>query len=112
MPQTPDRRRAERIQFAFRVRVDVTSEGILIDLSEGGARLLLSRPQEAGKQVTLAIESSAGTVHLTARVVRSHGLPMETDSATLARKEYQVAVEFLDPHGETAAAVCQLMTHQ
>ena len=108
----PDRRRAERIQFAFRVRVNVTSEGILVDLSEGGALLLLSRAQEAGKQVTLAIESKAETVHLTARVVRLTGLPMETETATLARNEYEVAVEFLDLHRDTATAIRRIMAHK
>jgi c-di-GMP-binding flagellar brake protein YcgR len=105
---TRERRRTERLQFALRVRVNVTREGILVDLSEGGALLLLSRPQEANKQITLTIEA-AEPVHLGARVVRCTQASVETESATLARKEYHVAVEFLDVGREAAAAVRKIL---
>lgn len=87
----------------------MTREGILIDLSEGGALLLLPRAQDAGKQVSLMIEAGSETVHLSARVIRCTPRPVETESATLARTEYQVAVEFLDVRRDTAETVRRIM---
>lgn len=103
-----ERRRTERLRFALRVRVNVTREGILVDLSEGGALLLLSRPQDPDKQITLTIEDTE-PVHLAARVVRCTPASVETESATLARKEYHVAVEFLDVGRDAAEAVRKIV---
>lgn len=108
MPAAHERRRAERLRYALRVRVNVTREGILVDLSEGGALLLLSRPQDPDKQITLTIEDHE-PVHLAARVVRCTPASVETESATLKRKEYHVAVQFLDVGREAAAAVRRIV---
>ena len=103
-----ERRRAERLRFAMRVRVNVTREGILVDLSSGGALLLLSRPQAPDTQITLTIEDRE-PVHLAARVVRCTPASVETESATLARKEYHVAVQFLDVGRDAAASVRRIV---
>src|SRR3989338_2914479 len=95
MSDRRERGKAQRLRFALRVRVNVTREGILVDLSERGALLLLSRPQDPDKQITLTIEDHQ-PVHLAARVVRCTPASVETESATLARKEYHVAVQFVD----------------
>jgi c-di-GMP-binding flagellar brake protein YcgR len=108
MSDARERRTAKRLRFALRVRVDVTREGILVDLSEGGALLLLSRPQDPGKQMTLTIEDHE-PVHLAARVVRCTPASVETESATLARKEYHVAVQFLDIGRDAAEAVRRIV---
>jgi c-di-GMP-binding flagellar brake protein YcgR len=108
MTEGRDRRRAERLRFALRVRVNVTREGILVDLSEGGALILLSRPQDPGKQLTLTIEDHE-PVHLAARVVRCTPASVETESATLVRKEYHVAVQFIDVGTEAAEAVRRIV---
>ena len=108
MNDARERRRAERMRFALRVRVDVTREGILVDLSEGGALLLLSRPQDAEKQITLMIEGRE-PIHLAARVVRCTPASVETESATMARKEYHVAVQFLNVGPDVAQAVRRIV---
>jgi hypothetical protein len=110
MNDARERRRAERMRFALRVRVDVTREGILVDLSEGGALLLLSRPQNPDKQITLMIEDHE-PVLLAARVVRCTPASVETESATLARKEYHVAVQFLNVGRDAAAAVRRIVAN-
>ena len=96
------------MRFALRVRVNVTRDGILVDLSEGGALLLLSRPQDTDKPITLVIEGRE-PIHLAARVVRCTPASVETESATLARKEYHVAVQFLDVGTDAAAAVRRIV---
>lgn len=103
-----DRRRAERLRFALRVRVNVTREGILVDLSEGGALILLSRPQEPDRQITLTIEDHE-PVHLAGRVVRCTPASVETESATLVRKEYYIAVQFIDVGSDAADAVRRIV---
>ena len=108
VPAAHERRQAERLRYALRVRVNVTREGILVDLSEGGALLRLSRPQDPDKQITLTIED-AEPVHLAARVVRCTQASLETESATLARKEYHVAVQFIDMGRDVAAAVRRIV---
>ncbi len=108
MTDTRERRKAERMRFALRVRVNVTREGILVDLSEGGALLLLSRPQDPGKQISIVIEDRE-PLFLAARVVRCTPASVETESATLARKEYHVAVQFLDLGHDTVAAVRRIL---
>lgn len=104
-----DRRRTARIRFAAPVRLNVNIRGILVDLSEGGALLRLSKPQEAGRQVTLAIEEGSSPVHLAAKIIRSVPVSVETASATLKRTEYEVAVEFLDVGGDPIRLVQQVV---
>lgn len=101
MTEATERRRAPRLPCALRVRVNVTREGVLVDLSEGGALLRLPRPQQPDGQITLTIEDRE-PVHLAARVVRC-APAAETELA--ARKEYHVAVQFLNVGGDAAAAV-------
>ena len=108
MSDPRERRKAQRLRFALRVRVNVTREGILVDLSESGALLLLSRPQDPDKRITLTIEDHQ-PVHLAARVVRCTPASVETESATLARKEYHVAVQFLDVGRDAAEAVRRIV---
>lgn len=108
MSDARERRKADRLRFALRVRVNVTREGILVDLSEGGALLLLSRPQHLDTQIALTIEDHQ-PVHLAARVVRCTPASVETDSATLARKEYHVAVQFVDVAPDAAEAVRRIV---
>jgi hypothetical protein len=108
MSDARERRKAERLRFALRVRVNVTREGILVDLSEGGALLLLSRPQDPDAKIALTIEDHQ-PVHLAARVVRCTPASVETESATLARKEYHVAVQFIDIGVDAAEAVRRIV---
>ena len=100
-----NRRRSERFRFVLPVRVNVTGPGILIDLSETGALLRLPRAQEPQKQVTVAIEGQPSVQPLPARVVRCTKVSVETETATLARTEYEVAVEFLGAGQQTAARI-------
>ena len=91
---TSDRRRTERVPFALRVRLNVTCQGILVDLSDGGALVYVAIEQPSGKQVTLSIDWNNGRVDVPARVVRCTPRQVESESATLTRKEYHVALEF------------------
>lgn len=108
VPTDHNRRTAERIRFAIRVRVNVTCEGMLVDLSQSGALLRVPRAQEPQRQVTVAIEAEP-PLHLAARVVRCTPVSVETESATLARSEYEVAVEFLDVGRNTAEQVRRII---
>ena len=95
MNQTTDRRRNERVSFALRIRLNVTCQGILVDLSDGGALVDVSIEQPFGKQVTRSVDWNNGKVDIPARVMRCHQRQVESESATLTRKEYHVALEFL-----------------
>lgn len=108
-PSSQDRRRTERIRFAAPVRLNVKTPGILVDLSEGGALLRVPKPQESGRQVTLTIEEGESAVHLAAKIVRSIPVSVETESATLKRTEFQVAVEFLDLGDHPTGLVRQIV---
>lgn len=103
-----NQRKTERVRFPLPVRINVTCEGRLIDLSEGGALLRVPRHQKPEKQVTLAIQGRE-TVHLAARVVRSTPVPVDTRSAPSPRTEYEVAVAFLDAGQATGAKVRHLI---
>ena len=105
-----NRRRSERIAFACPVRLNMSTRGILIDLSEGGALLRVPSRQEADRQVTVTIEEGEGTIHAQARILRSTPVPVETESATLARQEYQVAVQFLEFSQQASNAIRQIVS--
>ena len=113
--QTPhssewDRRRAVRIPFEpLRVRLDGTREGILVDLSLGGALLQLPFAPPLDRQFMVHIERKHATVTVQARVVRSVKRSVRSESATLARMEYCVALEFLDPPDETSGAIQRII---
>ena len=90
-----DRRRALRVPFELRVRLNAVCQGILVDLSESGALVHVSVAQEFDKQLTLSMDWNNGHVDVPARVVRCVEQQVELESATLLRKEFQVALEFL-----------------
>jgi hypothetical protein len=90
-----DRRRAARVRPGpLRVRLHRTCEGILLDISETGALVQVPTSMPADRAVTLSLESADTLLRLPGRVVRSSPHQVELASATLARKEYKVAVEF------------------
>jgi hypothetical protein len=90
-----DRRRAARVRPGpLRIRLHRTCEGILLDISETGALVQVPTSMPADRTVTLSLESPDTMLRLPGRVVRSIPHQVELASATLARKEYQVAVEF------------------
>lgn len=104
-----DRRRAERVPFALRIRLNVTCQGILVDLSEGGALLYVSIEQPFDRRVTLSIDWNNGKVDVPARVVRCTPRQVESESATLTRKEYHVALEFLPLNRDQADKIQEII---
>jgi c-di-GMP-binding flagellar brake protein YcgR len=111
MSVPPDeRRKAERVYFEpLRVRVYGTREGILVDLSEGGALVLFPAELAVGRDIQLQIEWKDRTVQVDARVKRCLAHPVRLASATLARTHYDVAVEFVDVLPDTTAAIRQIL---
>ena len=90
-----DRRRAARVRPGpLRIRLHRTCEGILLDISETGALVQVPTSMPAERAVTLSLEGDDMLLRLPGRVVRSLPHQVELASATLARKEYKVAVEF------------------
>lgn len=76
------------------MRLHRTCEGILVDISETGALVQLPSSQTPSKPVTLQVEWEDAILPLPGRVIRSRPHRLELATATLARPEYQVAVEF------------------
>jgi len=110
VPPERDRRKVERVSFEpLRIRLDRTREGILVDLSEGGALLQLSFKPAQDRQIPVEIEWKNTKVALQARVVRSVQRPVQLESATLKRTEYSVALEFVDMTREQFAAVKRII---
>jgi hypothetical protein len=92
-----DLRRAIRVRPGpLRVRLHRTCEGILVDISETGALVQVPSSQALQKHVTLQVEWHDVMVPLRARVIRSLPHRVQLATATLARAEYQVALEFSD----------------
>ena len=111
-PRSSERRKAERVPFEpLRVRLDKSREGILIDLSEGGALLVMSMSPPRDDRFKLTIEWKHTHVEVFARVVRSEQRQVQLESATLQRKDYNVALEFLDMTPATAAAIRCIIQH-
>jgi hypothetical protein len=109
-PRSSERRKAERVPFEpLRVRLDKSREGILIDLSEGGALLVMSMSPPRDNRFTLTIEWKDRRIEVSARVVRSEQRQVQLASATLQRKDYNVALEFLDMTPDTAAAIRRMI---
>ena len=105
----PDRRGAERTPFEpLRARLG-KREGIVVDLSETGARLQLPVAPPRDGRCSIQIEWRSTIVTLQARVVRSVQRSVQSESATLARTEYYVAIEFLDPTREAIDAVRRII---
>ena len=93
----------------LRVRVRGTREGILLDLSATGALVLYPVELAVGDDVTLQIEWKDRVVPVHARVKRCLSHAVQLASATLARREYDVAVEFVDVPPEIAATIQQMI---
>jgi hypothetical protein len=92
-----ERRRAIRVRPGpLRVRLHRTCEGILVDISETGALVQVPASQAPQKSVTLQVEWRESVLPLRARVIRSSPHRLQLATATLARPEYHVAVEFSD----------------
>ncbi len=106
----PDRRRNERTLFEpLRVRLDRKHEGIAIELSEGGALLQLPVAPPQDREFAIQIEWQDTVVTLQVRVVRAVQRGVQLESATLARTEYYVALEFQNPTGEASAAIKRIL---
>ena len=109
-PSDSERRRAERVYFEpLRVRVYGTCEGILVDLSEGGALVLFPTELAVGREIRLQIEWDERTLQVQARVKRCLAHQVRLASATLARTQYDVAMEFVDLPPDTAATIRQIL---
>lgn len=105
-----ERRRAARVRPGpLRVRLHRTCEGILVDISETGALVQLPAAQPRSKQITLHLEWQDVILLLQARVVRSQPYQLELPTATLARRDYHVAVEFADMTREAATVLQSLL---
>jgi c-di-GMP-binding flagellar brake protein YcgR len=97
VPPERDRRKTRRVSFEpLRIRLDGIRDGILVDLSEGGALLQVSGALPQDRHFPVEIEWKNTKVPLQARVVRSVQRHVELESATLARMEYHVALEFVE----------------
>lgn len=108
-PET-ERRRTERVSFEpLRVRVRGTREGILVDLSEGGALVLWQAAMPVGETITLQVEWRDQVLLVSGRVKRCLAHQVQLPSATLARTQYDVALEFFDLSAETAAAIRRIL---
>lgn len=106
MPPERDRRKAERVSFEpLRIRLDGSRDGIVVDLSEGGALLQTSGVLPQDRQFPVEIEWKNTKVPLQARVVRSVQRQVQLESATLKRTEYYVALEFVDMTQKQSGAV-------
>ena len=110
-PRLGERRQAARIRFEpLRIRLNGAREGILLDLSEGGALLVMSMAPPRADTFTVTIEWREAPVVVAARIVRSEQRQVRLESATMARKDYNVALEFLDMTPATTAAIRHIIT--
>jgi hypothetical protein len=111
-PRSTERRKAERVPFEpLRVRLDKSREGILIDLSESGALIVMSMSPPRDNKFKVTIEWKGTHVAVSARVARSEQRQVQLQSATLQRRDYNVALEFLDMTPDTAAAIRRILEH-
>lgn len=102
--------RAERVRPGpLRVRLHRACEGILVDISATGALLRVPLALTPDRQITFKLEVEDASLQLSGRVVRSNPQQLQMAHATLARTEYQVAVEFSDLPPEQAAALQKLL---
>ncbi len=107
---TDERRHSARINFEpMRVRVHGTREGILVDLSEGGARVLFPADLPVGRDIELQIEWDRRSVRVPAHVKRCQAHQVRLEAATLARTHYDVALEFFDVPPDSAAAIRDIL---
>ena len=105
-----EHRRAKRVRPGpLRVRLHRTCEGILVDISESGALVQVPWALSPDRQVVFHLEVGDAPLQLRGRVVRSSPHKLEMAEATLARTEYQVAVQFSDLPPDQAAALQRLL---
>ena len=110
MSSQRERRRATRVRPGpLRIRLHRGCEGILIEISEIGALVQVPASIAPAKPVTLSLESDAALLRLPGRVVRSTPQQVQLAAATLARKEYQVALEFSDLPDDQVTALRKLI---
>ena len=110
-PIPSERRKAARVPFEpLRVRMDRSREGILMDLSEAGALLVMPMSPPRDNKFKLTIEWKNTSVEVAARVVRLEQRQVRLASATLARKDYNVALEFLDMTPDRTVAIRRIIT--
>ena len=110
-PPPDERRKAARIPFEpLRIRLNGSREGILLNLSEAGALLVMSMSPPRDDRFTVTIEWGDTPLVVAARIVRSEQRPVRLESATMARKDYNVALEFLDLTAATTAAIRHIIT--
>ena len=109
-PGSGEHRRSARVRPGpLRVRLHRTCEGILVDISASGALVQLPSAMSPDRQVTVNLEIGDTPLELRGRVVRSSPYKLQMAEATLARTEYQVAVEFSDLPEEQVAALHKLL---
>jgi hypothetical protein len=105
-----EHRRAKRVRPGpLRVRLHRTCEGILVDISESGALVQVPLALSPDRQVTFNLEIGDTALQLRGRVVRSSPHKLQMAEATLARTEYQVAVEFSELPSDQVAALRRLL---
>lgn len=83
-----------------------------MDISETGALVQVPSSLAANKPVTLSLEGHDTLLRLPGRVVRSIPHQVELASATLARKEYKVAIEFTELPSDQVDALRRLIKKQ
>lgn len=109
----PECRRAVRVRPGpLRVRLHRACEGILVDISETGALVQIPWSMPPDRKVMLNLEAHDALLQLPGRVVRSLPHQVQLPEATLARKEYHVAVEFSDLPAEQVAALRRLIKNE
>jgi hypothetical protein len=105
-----EQRRSRRVRPGpLRVRLHRTCEGILVDISESGALVQVPWSLSPDRQVTFNLEIGDTPLQLRGRVVRSSPHKLQMAAATLAKTEYQVAVEFNDLPEDQVAALQKLL---
>ena len=110
-PRPGERRRAARTRFEpLRIRLNGSREGILLDLSEAGALLVMAMSPPRDNTFIVTIEWRDTPVVVAARIVRSEQRQVQLESGTMARMDYNVALEFLDVTPATTAAIRHIIT--
>ena len=105
-----EHRRFKRVRPGpLRVRLHRTCEGILVDISESGALVQVPGAMAPDRQVTVNLDIGDTPLQLRGRVVRSSPYNLQMAEATLARTEYQIAVEFSDLPADQVTALQRLL---
>ena len=111
-PETCRRRSARVRPGPLRIRFHRTCEGILVDISETGALVQVPSSMSLDRKIVLNLEAHDALLQLPGRVVRSLPYQVQLAEATLARKEYHVAVEFSDLPDDQVAALRRLIRRE